>query len=167
MSLTQCGHVRSRDYHDDSDEAFGFSARDRRYGIATRIFASKVRVVGRSVAHRESSPPSSNYKDPADMTSSSASAVYRGLSLPERQRLFLDILTSPSFADTAGWGARFHAWLEEQAADGRSLGEIARRIDLPRSSEDSGADPWQLLNEHVAWMIEQGHARVVRIEIIA
>jgi len=101
------------------------------------------------------------------MTRSSASTVYRDLSLPEKQRLFLDILTSPSFADSEGWGAHFHAWLEEQAAEGRSLGEIARRIDLPRSSEDSGADPWQILNDYVAWMIEHGHARVVRIEVIA
>jgi len=101
------------------------------------------------------------------MTSASASAFYRGLSLPDRAGLFLDVLTSPSFADEAGWGARFHAWVEEQAAEGRSLGEIARRIDLPRSSADSGTDPWQILDEHVAWMIEQGHARVVRIEVVA
>ena len=101
------------------------------------------------------------------MTSATASAVYRGLSRPDRARLFLDVLGSPSFADEAGWGARFHAWIEEQAAEGRPLGEIVRRIDLPRSSADSGADPWQILDEHVAWMIEQGHARLVRIEVIA
>ena len=101
------------------------------------------------------------------MTSANASMVYRGLSLSDKERLFLDILTSPSFADESGWGARFHAWLEEQAAEGRSLGEIVRRIDLPRSSENGARDSWQILNEHVAWMIEQGHARVVRIEVVA
>jgi hypothetical protein len=87
--------------------------------------------------------------------------------LSEKQRLFLDILKVPQFAYRDGWGAKFHAWLEEQAADGKTLGEIARRIDLPHYGDAAIGDSWQLLNEHVAWMIEHGYARVVRIEVVA
>jgi hypothetical protein len=101
------------------------------------------------------------------MPRSSTSVTYRQLSVSEKERLFLDILSAPSFVDATGWSARFHAWLEEQAADGRALGEIARRIDLPRSDDGGARCGWRLLDAHVRWLIEEGNARVVRIEVIA
>jgi hypothetical protein len=96
-----------------------------------------------------------------------ASMAYRGLSRADRQRIFLDILTTPTFSDRTAWGACFHAWVEEQAAEGRTLGEIARRIDLPSHAGEESEQSWQLLDDHVVWMIEHAHARVVRIEIVA
>jgi hypothetical protein len=95
------------------------------------------------------------------------SSAYRNLPVAERRRLFIDVLTTPQFADPTGWGACFHAWLEEQAAEGRTLGEIARRIDLPEPVRAGASDSWQLLDDHVVWMIEEAHARVVRIEVVA
>jgi hypothetical protein len=101
------------------------------------------------------------------MQQASPGESFRALRPSEKERLFLDILKTPDFEVPDGWGARFHAWLEEEAAEGRSLGEIGLRIDLPRTAMDAPIDPWDLLERHVSWLLERGYARVVRIEVVA
>ena len=91
---------------------------------------------------------------------------FERLSRAEQERLFLDILEKPAGTGTGTWGAWFHAWLEEQCAEGRSLGEIAARIDLP-SYADERCDGWTFLMRHVRWMVESGYARIVRIQVLA
>ena len=93
--------------------------------------------------------------------------VFRSLLSSEKERLFLDILKTPEFDYPDGWGARFQAWLEEQAAEGRPLGDIVRRIDLPGVEPGVVDDSWDLLERHVSWLLERGDARLVRIEIVA
>ena len=94
-------------------------------------------------------------------------ADYLALPRCEREALFLDVLKTPPFRTKGSWGEWFHAWLEDQCAEGRWLGEIARRIDLPVYYDDGGIDSWQFLERHVCWLISQGYARVVRVQIIA
>ena len=94
-------------------------------------------------------------------------ADYLALPRSERETLFLDVLKTPPFRTKGSWGEWFHAWLEDQCAEGRWLGEIARRIDLPVYYDDGGIDSWQFLERHVCWLISQGYARVVRVQIIA
>lgn len=96
-----------------------------------------------------------------------ARATYRRMSRPDKEGLFLDILETPPFPDKDGWGVRFHAWLEEQAAEGRTLGEIALLLDLPDSGDEGLGNSWRTLDEYISWLIGHGYARVVRIEIIA
>lgn len=83
----------------------------------------------------------------------------------QQERLFLDVLEKPDHATRGTWSEWFHAWLEDQSAEGRSLGEIAKRFDLPPYDDGIG-DAWELLVRHVRWMVASGHARVVRIEVI-
>ena len=85
----------------------------------------------------------------------------------EKERLFLDVIKTPPFAAQGTWGEWFHAWLEDQAAEGLSLGQIASRIDLPNYMDALASGPWELLDNHVEWMIENGFARVVYIQVIA
>ena len=100
------------------------------------------------------------------MGSGNVRAIFRALSRTEKESLFLDILEKPPFENKGSWGEWFHAWLEDQAAEGRPLGEISRRMDFPRYLDSLPDDPWRFLERHICWMIERGHARVVRIEPI-
>lgn len=90
--------------------------------------------------------------------------MFRALSRSEKERLFLDILEKPPFGYKGSWGEWFHAWLEDQAAEGRPLGEISQRLDLPPYEGSRVDDAWNFLERHICWLIERGHARVVRIE---
>lgn len=87
----------------------------------------------------------------------------------ERKKLFLDVLKTPPFSTPGTWGEWFHAWLEDQAAEGRSLAEIAQRLDLPRYDDGHGIEDesWELLDRHVVWMIDRGYARVVLIRVVS
>ncbi len=93
-------------------------------------------------------------------------STFRQLQRAEQEQLFLDILKSPGFTHAGTWGEWFHAWLEDQSAEGRTLGQIAARLDLPSYRDGDAKDPWEFLERHVSWLIEQGLARVVRIEVI-
>jgi len=100
------------------------------------------------------------------MTEFELSAAFRELSRQEQERLFLDILKIPPFAHKGSWGEWLHCWLTDQAAEGRSLGEIAARMDLPVYPDGSGDEAWDLLERHVGWLIDHAYARVVRIEVV-
>jgi hypothetical protein len=101
------------------------------------------------------------------MTHRDASEHFRSLPREAKERLFLDVLGTPPFGGAGTWGERFHYWLEEQAAEGLPLGQIARRMDLPWDRDEATPSPWRLLDAYVAWMIAGGFGRVVRIEVVA
>ena len=86
------------------------------------------------------------------------------LSNTEKQALFLDFLESPRFAKHGTWGERFHGWLEEQAAEGFTLGQIAERMEPPFRPFACVTGAWDFLDEYVTWLIAHGYARAVRIE---
>lgn len=97
-----------------------------------------------------------------------ASELFRSLPREDKEGLFLDVLGTPPFEGAGTWGERFHYWLEEQAAEGLPLGQIARRMDVPWDRDEADQpSPWRLLDAYVAWMIEGGFGRVVRIEVVA
>lgn len=98
------------------------------------------------------------------MGSGKVRAIFRALPRTEKESLFLDILEKPRFDHKGSWGEWLHAWIEDQAAEGRPLGEISTRMDFPTYQEATVDDPWNFLERHVCWLIEQGCARVVRIE---
>ena len=100
------------------------------------------------------------------MTEPDLSAAFRELSRSERERLFLDILETPPFAHKGSFGEWVHCWLTDQAAEGRSLGEIASRMDHPVFRDGSPDEAWEWLDRHVGWLIDGGYARVVRIEVV-
>jgi hypothetical protein len=93
-------------------------------------------------------------------------AAFRALPRAEQEKLYLDILETPPFDHKGSWGEWLHAWLEDQSAEGRPLGEIARRMDFPTYQDSSVDDPWVFLERHVCWLIERGYVRVVRIEAV-
>ena len=101
-----------------------------------------------------------------DMTDFESSAAFHECSRSEQERLFLDVLKTPPFAHKGSWGEWLHCWLTDQAAEGRSLGEIASRMDYPVYRDGSTEEAWEFLERHVGWLIDQGYARVVRIEIV-
>ena len=63
-------------------------------------------------------------------------------------------------------GPFLHTWLEDQSAEGRRLGEIAEHMDFPTYQDATVDDPWNFLERHVSWLIEQGYVRLVRIEAV-
>jgi len=58
-------------------------------------------------------------------------AAFRALPRSEKEQLYLDILETPPFDFKGSWGEWLHTWLEDQSAEGRPLGEIAKRMDFP------------------------------------
>ena len=92
---------------------------------------------------------------------------FRALSKSEKKRLFLDFQKTPPFVEKGSWGEWFHSWLEDQAAEGRCLGEIEKRVDLPPYLDCQINEPWFFLERHVGWLIQNGYARVVRIEVLS
>ncbi len=100
------------------------------------------------------------------MSNRDGRAAFRALARARKEELFLDILETPSFDHKGSWGEWLHIWLEDQAAEGRSLGEIAGRMDFPTYQDASVDDPWIFLERHVCWLIERGYVRVVRIEVV-
>lgn len=101
------------------------------------------------------------------MTNSNAATSFRALPRGEQEQLFLDIIKTPPFKHKGSWGEWFHSWLEDQSAESRSLGQIANRLDFPAYRDNGIEDPWRFFERHVCWLIEEGYARVVRIEVIA
>ena len=101
------------------------------------------------------------------MIESELSTTFRELSRPEQERLFLDILKTPAFVHKGSWSEWLHSWLTDQAAEGRSLGEIAARMDFPIYRDGSADEAWEFLERHVGWLIDQAYAQVVRIEVIS
>ena len=100
------------------------------------------------------------------MVDGNAHAAFRALQRSEKEKLYLDILETPPFDFKGSWGEWLHTWLEDQSAEGRPLGEIAKRMDFPTYQDTSVDDPWIFLERHVCWLVEQGYVRVVRIEAI-
>lgn len=94
-------------------------------------------------------------------------AAFRALPRAEKQNLFLDILETPPFAYKGSWGEWFHAWLVDQSAEGRTLGEIAARLDFPSYLDEGVSDHWSFLERHVCWLIENAYAQVVRITLVS
>ena len=101
------------------------------------------------------------------MVASADLDTFRGMTRTEKERLFLDILDTPPLRHRGRWGEWLHTWLEDQAAEGRPLGEIAKRMDFPTYQNADLDDPWNFLERHVNWMLEHGYVRVIRIEVIA
>ena len=93
-------------------------------------------------------------------------AAFRALPRSEKERLYLDILDTPPLDHKGSWGEWLHTWLEDQSAEGRRLGEIAERMDFPTYQDAVVDDPWNFLERHVSWLIEQGYVRLVRIEAV-
>ena len=93
-------------------------------------------------------------------------ASFRALERSEKEQLFLDIRDTPPLDHKGSWGEWLHTWLEDQAAEGRPLGEIAKRMDFPTYQDASIDDPWNFLERHVCWLIERGYVRLVRIEVV-
>lgn len=94
-------------------------------------------------------------------------STFRTLPRIEKERLFLDILGTPALECKGSWGEWLHTWIEDQAAEGHALGEIARRMDYPTYADGHADEPWNFLERHVSWMIDRGLARLVRIEVVA
>jgi hypothetical protein len=101
------------------------------------------------------------------MAFSSGRATFRGMERTDKERLFLDVLDTPPLHHTGSWGEWLHTWLEDQAAEGHTLGEIAKRMDFPTYQNALIDDPWNFLERHVDWMIDKGYVRVIRIEVVA
>ena len=100
------------------------------------------------------------------MKNEAGRAIFSAMPRDEKERLFLDILETPPFAHKGSWGEWFHAWLEDQSAEGRCLAEIAARLDFA-DYYDAGADaPWAFIERHVSWLIHHAYARVVRIDVV-
>jgi len=100
---------------------------------------------------------------PADHAASS----FRALPRAEQEQLFLDIIKTPAFTHKGSFGEWFHCWLEDQSAESRPLGEIAKRLDFPNYRDADIEDPWAFFIRHISWLIEEGYARVVRIVVVA
>ncbi len=97
----------------------------------------------------------------------SRSDAFRNLTRAEKEYLLLDILETPPLQHRGSWGEWLHTWLEDQSAEGRPLGEIAKRMDFPTYQDACEDDPWNFLERHICWLIEQGYVRVVRVETVA
>lgn len=102
----------------------------------------------------------------SDVKDEAGRVAFRALPRAEKERLFLDILETPPFAYKGSWGEWFHTWLEDQTAEGRCLGQISGRLDFPDYQSLGTDDPWNFLERHVCWLIENAYARVVRIEVV-
>lgn len=92
------------------------------------------------------------------------SEAFRALPREVKERLHLEILMPPPLRHRGSWGEWLQAWLEDEAATGRSLGAIAARMDYPHYDDAKWDEPWDFLERHVAWLIARGYARVVCLE---
>jgi hypothetical protein len=100
------------------------------------------------------------------MGNSEGCVAFRALARSEQEQLFLDILGTPPLTNRGSWGEWLHTWLEDQAAEGRPLGEIAKRMDFPAYQDSSLDEPWNFLERHVSWLIDRGYLRLVRIDVV-